>query len=791
MDVSSVPLAAVCANGPVTSDSVLLQFSIAKQSSPEIVISEPALSPRARRTFVPSSLAGISANFEPQGKVKPLDLCHHTLVRRTCGKLSAGLPGSNEVKKLRLQSFLSASADLMRGLWKDLGFAEDRESVKCSDLCDAVIRFIDKSGEGELPPHSDVGCFYSRGIRSCNVSLTPAELVRTVSVPTRSPDNGPRQPDDAEPNDTDVHDFRNSLEQGSAQLFEAGSEYEEDANKFQDKMLLVQHSFDLRDQISNWFPLADKIVKMESHSQKAAHRIARRRKASIADTPVLHFEWEAVERLAAAFRVFATSKAAATVVHRRNQTSLVQGVAADPRIDDKIAASTVLSKAWLTTILNEMDDRRTGDLRSKWFGGSGMKDAETVRDRVHRTMNFIERELQDGIQYVYPADDASHTACAASTSGGVVAYVWKYSANSPGYVETKGPICNSQTDPFSERCGIDNDGRLFVYLCRRWYEQLGESGRVATLIHEAAHHAGPRDVTYDASKMQAESQDNQLNNAANYERFAQDVAMASWGCLDSEMVSVSGFTCQGGPCTCRHFAGMCDDPTHGETVRRQCKATCGYCSDPTESATASTQRSTQAPMSTTSATSPSTTPITLPTTSTTTPAATSSTTPVTLPTTSTTTPAATSSTAASTTPAEAPSSTTPVTAATTPLTTTSVGSMTGSTTTPNSVSTTLPGVNNGDCYELSGEIRVRIGWSRYKGSCRGFAFNDMCDQTGVKKECPVSCGVCSKPGCSDDPNFAIETSEGVLTCKDWRQYVCWESVKVSCPAACEVERCSN
>merc|ERR1712176_505580 len=101
-------------------------------------------------------------------------------------------------------------------------------------------------------------------------------------------------------------------------------------------------------------------------------------------------------------------------------------------------------------------------------------------------MNFIRRELLDGVHYVYPADDAQRTSCGGRT----VAYVWRYASSQEGYRETRGPVCSADEDPFSRQCAVDAQGRYFVYLCKLWYEESQEAWQIATLVHEAAHHAG-------------------------------------------------------------------------------------------------------------------------------------------------------------------------------------------------------------------------------------------------------------------------------------------------------------
>merc|ERR1712066_273162 len=105
-----------------------------------------------------------------------------------------------------------------------------------------------------------------------------------------------------------------------------------------------------------------------------------------------------------------------------------------------------------------------------------------------------------------------------------------------------GPRCNSGTDASTTNCGLDQNGKYYVYLCSVWMQQ-SEDYQVGVLVHEAAHHAGPNDVTGHISQMQSNSQQNQLMNAANYENFAKSVV--SGGCEDEDG-------------NCHHYASYCN-----------------------------------------------------------------------------------------------------------------------------------------------------------------------------------------------------------------------------------------
>merc|ERR1719296_186045 len=138
-------------------------------------------------------------------------------------------------------------------------------------------------------------------------------------------------------------------------------------------------------------------------------------------------------------------------------------------------------RAWLATILREFAGRRIASVQTKWFGGAGGQSTEQVRQRLLDTMNFMDREFNQGFHFVYPADSAQESACSRT---GIVAYVWRFSSGASGYQESQGPKCRSGTSAFTSRCGIDENGKYFVYLCTLWMRQ-GEEGQTGILVHEA------------------------------------------------------------------------------------------------------------------------------------------------------------------------------------------------------------------------------------------------------------------------------------------------------------------
>eukprot|EP00418_Pyrodinium_bahamense_P017490 CAMPEP_0179127058 /NCGR_PEP_ID=MMETSP0796-20121207/60173_1 /TAXON_ID=73915 /ORGANISM="Pyrodinium bahamense, Strain pbaha01" /LENGTH=468 /DNA_ID=CAMNT_0020825835 /DNA_START=41 /DNA_END=1448 /DNA_ORIENTATION=+ len=144
-----------------------------------------------------------------------------------------------------------------------------------------------------------------------------------------------------------------------------------------------------------------------------------------------------------------------------------------------------------------------------------------VRDRIQRSMNFVSSQLPT-MRFVYPANSARDNVC---STAGAIAYVWRNPARGSNYRVTTGPVCSNNVDPFRSKCALDRSGRYFVYLCTAW-PGTTQVFQVATIIHEAIHHTGPDDITYDTTQMRYQSQTQQLDNAANYENFAMDVADA-------------------------------------------------------------------------------------------------------------------------------------------------------------------------------------------------------------------------------------------------------------------------
>merc|ERR1740129_526333 len=250
------------------------------------------------------------------------------------------------------------------------------------------------------------------------------------------------------------------------------------------------------------------------------------------------------------------------------------------------------ARAWLGTILRNVNGNQEAAAQRQWFGGAGNLNAEQVRQYILRTFNFINREFAQGFYFVIPADSAKSSVC----NQGAVAYVWKYQVGT-GYRETTGPRCSSRDNPRTKNCALDEYGKYYVYLCNSFLSSP-EDYQVGVLIHEAAHHSGPTDVTYDRNQMQRESQSRQLDNAANYQYFGQTVAQGA--CADKDvhcrnhysiycneakfkdlcpqtcgLCGTGGSSCADTYFDCRYYQenGFCNT----ESVFAQCKRSCGGC----------------------------------------------------------------------------------------------------------------------------------------------------------------------------------------------------------------------
>merc|ERR1739844_483306 len=261
--------------------------------------------------------------------------------------------------------------------------------------------------------------------------------------------------------------------------------------------------------------------------------------------------WEAIERIANLFCVYPSLGKDVDVFVSGEPVLLQMGTMS---ADATVAYRASEAKAWLAIVLRNVNSNQEAAAQRQWFGGAGNMNAEQVRQRILRTFNFVNREFAQGFYFIIPAENAKQSSC----NVGAVAYVWRASARTTtGYMETTGPRCNSNDNPRTKNCALDQYGKYYIYLCNDFLSQA-ESYQVGVLIHEAAHHAGPNDVTYNKDRAQRESQYNQLMNAANYQYCAQ--AVNEGGCSDKDG-------------NCVHYTSYCGQAR----IKDLCQKSCGLC----------------------------------------------------------------------------------------------------------------------------------------------------------------------------------------------------------------------
>jgi len=715
-------------------------------------------------------------------------------VRRACGRLAGSGAEASSISRVQLQAILASNRSFSEHLWGALGFAQGAEVARCEVLCQAAMKYVKAVG-GSLPPYSDMGCLTVRGATTCDVRLDPAALARGL----RAAAGGP------------LPDRGVSMEEPLPELVQQTVATSQTSQRAASKATPMLHT-------RAWGLGHAASVTQSSRSAAGAagaagavaspmppvraldlQQISASRSSLGEHAFVPYTVWEAVQRICFFFRVFPANGEDLAISTGPGTELLDVGEGGGDGMEVAVAMSDLQAKEWISMVITELRAESTGDLRAKWFGGAGTLSESQVRDRISLTMNFIERELTRGIRYVYPADSAYESPC---SSGGIVAYVWKMSSDEEGYAETFGPECDSSDNALDKPCSIDEAGRYYVYLCNSWYNGVDSNYRIASLIHEAVHHAGPVDITYNSDSMKDISQADQLNNAANYQSFAQDVAQSAWGCTDSDTVSVIGlsYTCSNSLCPCWVYADFCDHSQYGSSVRAQCPAMCGECERPNVAPPVAILEPTlvPTPMPTLAPTPPpGQVPIRVPTLAPT-PAPTRAPVPTLVP-----TPMPTLAPIPAPTRAPPPSPTpvpTPVpTLAQTPVPTTIPTLAPAPTPAPALTSapkplqpappsspartplTTQPPAT-ADCSEPIEEQMFRIGSQDYSGTCEALAWHDFCSAAGVKELCPISCGSCVPQGCEEDRDF---------DCQAWSGYVCWDVVKPHCPLMCGVPGCTR
>jgi len=491
----------------VASDTLLLQRGAR-------VHTEVRPGGREELTEAPSGEESVDIQWDPS-EGRRLPLCHRRIVEQTCRKFH-GVPmdapvdaSLARVSASTLRDQLSASEEVMASLWSALSLPDDADDVECKQLCHSVVQYITENG-GHLPPSTDVACYSVDGVTACDADADPFTLTRALAAVADEPlpDAGARVPE------YDSVSVGTDGSKGGAQLVQMATSVSSEKSR--------EGIGGLRRQVVRRFSASDADAGEATRRPAAA--------ASSSDSTCPYTLWELVERVASLFRMHPSDGRDLKI--SLPGASLLQNSwenRAPAEVKRRIAMTNALARAWVSTVVGEMQGQRAGEFRSKWFGGNGTPSENRTRTRVLRTMNFIDQVLLDRVRYVYPADEAQRTSC----QGSVVAYVWRFQTRETGYVETRGPVCRESQDPFNEICAMDPEGKYFVYLCKRWYELGGENSQISTLVHEAAHHSGPDDVTYDRGEMRRNERAQQLDNAANYQYFAQDVAQSAWGCDDT------------------------------------------------------------------------------------------------------------------------------------------------------------------------------------------------------------------------------------------------------------------
>lgn len=110
---------------------------------------------------------------------------------------------------------------------------------------------------------------------------------------------------------------------------------------------------------------------------------------------------------------------------------------------------------------------------------------------------------------------------------------------------------------------------------------------------------------------------------------------------------------------------------------------------------------------------------------------------------------------------------------------------------PTPATSTLAPTSPEECVESAEQQSIKIDSTVYTGNCAAFVSNNWCAKEEVSSVCPISCGKCVPEGCEDDPGFSIQTGQGLLTCKDWEGYTCWDTVVEKCPTACGLPQCTR
>jgi len=487
-----------------------------------------------------------------------IPMCSSDIVRETCERLNGGVVGSVTVNLTTLAEILTTNAS--NGSCLQQLFSS---TPTCVDLCNASVAWLQASAAVIMPNATDVACWTHEGVTNCDIDVSPHSVALLTNT-TVSPDHGEVVPNGTGGHATTSHGRGRPLPARVVNLVQYQS-----ANKH-GELAGNDHK---RGTLKRLSSLANGQVQLKS-------------KFALLDGSVRYDTCDDVAiKIANLFRIHPSNGREVTISGggHANITKGGSGQGALLQRNDigpMIAQYQQIALAWATTVIRELMDNNAAEFRQEWFRGQGTFTAAQVKTRILRTFNFVERELQDGFHYVYPGDNAIGGSCGGTT----LAYVTGWVNSASGFYETVGPTCDpsaSDGDGIQKSCGIETGatGKYYMYLCN-WINQFDKQTQISTFIHEAVHHSGPGDKSYDESTMKTMAQSLQLDNADSYAGFGRTVVESAWGCAQESTVSVSGYSCgaNNAPCPCGTLSSLCGTNTE---VRSKCRATCGLCAQPT------------------------------------------------------------------------------------------------------------------------------------------------------------------------------------------------------------------
>eukprot|EP00928_Gymnodinium_smaydae_P089836 TRINITY_DN7372_c0_g4_i2.p1 TRINITY_DN7372_c0_g4~~TRINITY_DN7372_c0_g4_i2.p1 ORF type:complete len:747 (-),score=56.30 TRINITY_DN7372_c0_g4_i2:81-2321(-) len=453
-----------------------------------------------------------------------LQVCHQSIVKETCQNWNGELEvdpsnGTTSVTLDALSDLLSTNKHDMKNVWNALGLTADQQEVSCQSLCDKLVTYVEAVG-GVLPPSSDTVCITIAGTTSCDTYVDPIQLVTdmdSLDIETHPIDQGPLLAD------SDDNSSDESLGASEAAPALVGARF--------------GNSYVTQAQNSNV-------------------------------TSIIYSVWDAVESIAEQFRFYPSSGSDNIVLHGPpdDNDSAFLDVSASGFVNRSVVSTQKLNtnfaraKTWVSRVRAVMHAQQAASVRARYFGGNPrVRSDEAVRKRLISTFNFVGLELRQGVHFVYPADSAHKSPCAAAS-----AYVWRQRRSALDYIQNDGPRCSPHDDPKTKNCGVDTSGKYYVYLCSNLF---GSSDTYFTgvLIHELVHHTGPGDHIMSDQAAKVLSQTKQLDNAANYQYFARDIFAGGGGCVDTD------------PNCAQHYRQYCSTQEH---IRKICRSTCGLCNGP-------------------------------------------------------------------------------------------------------------------------------------------------------------------------------------------------------------------